>query len=182
MRKLVLAGLLSAALIALTDSPANLNNSTIVEAKAEPVQVAEIETAARVKSQTPTEQKTIVEPETIPETVYCGSPAQRNYKRPVRENAALGYEIAKDYGWTGSEWTALLELYSCESSWNHNAINGTSAACGIPQSYPCSKLAHTVPDYRHNVAGQITWGYDYIKARYGTPSKALAFHYRANWY
>lgn len=90
--------------------------------------------------------------------------------------------MAAEYGWTDSEWTALLELYSCESSWNHMAGNPDSGACGIPQSWPCSKLANSMPDYRNNVAGQIKWGFDYIARAYTRPSVALAKHYAVNWY
>lgn len=118
----------------------------------------------------------------IPELVFCGSPMQRTTKRPVRANVLIGRVMAAQRGWTGGEWTALLELYSCESSWNNQAGNPDSGACGIPQSWPCSKLSETVPDWRNNVAGQLTWGYDYLQRTYGAPSNALAHHYRANWY
>lgn len=176
--KYILIGLFAIALIWQARTPADINNS-VVYAEASPVQAQltskHIEASPHLAPTAEPEQE-------IPETVFCGTPAQRNTKRPVRENALLGKKIAKDYGWIGDEWTALLELYSCESSWNHSANNAESGACGIPQSYPCSKLANAIPDYRNNVAGQITWGYEYIKARYGTPSKALAFHYKSNWY
>jgi len=33
-----------------------------------------------------------------------------------------------------------------------------------------------------SVTNQITLGLNYIKHRYGTPTKALAFHNRHGWY
>lgn len=81
---------------------------------------------------------------------------------------------AKDYGWdTGSEWASLHKLLGNESGINPYAVNKKSGACGMFQAWPCEKMGVPLSD----VAGQARWGVSYIKNRYGSPSKALAFWY-----
>jgi hypothetical protein len=81
-----------------------------------------------------------------------------------------------------SQWPALRTLWQKESGWRTNADNPTSDAYGIPQSLPGSKMASAGSDWKSNPATQIRWGLRYIKGRYGSPSKALAFHRANNWY
>lgn len=118
----------------------------------------------------------------IPARVFCGSPKQGNWKNINVGNAAAGRSLAAERGWTGSEFDALLELFACESSWNERAGNPVSGAYGIPQSWPASKMASFGEDYMTNPITQLRWGLNYVAARYGTPSAALAFHYRTNYY
>lgn len=119
----------------------------------------------------------------IPERVYCGSPAQRNWKAIDVQNAAIGRALASQRGWTGTEWTDLLELWSCESSWQTVSPNTEdSGSYGIPQSLPASKMATFGADYLTNPETQIKWGLDYIARNYGSPSVALEHHYTHNWY
>lgn len=118
----------------------------------------------------------------IPARVFCGSPKQGNWKNINVANAAIGKALADERGWTGAEFDALLELFACESSWNERAGNPYSGAYGIPQSWPANKMASFGEDYETNPLTQLRWGLNYIAARYGTPSKALAFHYRTNYY
>lgn len=120
--------------------------------------------------------------EGIPARVFCGSPKQGNWKNINVANAAVGRSLAEERGWTGSEFDALLELFACESSWNENAGNPYSGAYGIPQAWPATKMASFGEDYMTNPLTQLRWGLNYIAVRYGTPSKALAFHYRTNYY
>jgi hypothetical protein len=83
-------------------------------------------------------------------------------------------ECVKHFG--RKEWKALYELWVRESGWKPYARNPSSGACGIPQSLPCSKIKD------QSTGGQIAWGIQYIKQRYGTPSRALKFHDSHNWY
>ena len=85
------------------------------------------------------------------------------------EATTLGQQMAAGRGWSGSEWTSLYQLWEHESGWNPNARNGSSGACGIPQANPCSKITAS------DVAGQITWGLNYIAGRYGDPNTAWAY-------
>ncbi|MBF1674421.1 MAG: hypothetical protein HXO74_00300, partial [Scardovia wiggsiae] len=86
------------------------------------------------------------------------------------------------YGWTGNEWQAVAWLFNKESGWRWDASNRSSGAYGIPQALPGSKMATSGADWHDNAATQINWGLNYIKNRYGTPSKAKAFHLTHNWY
>jgi uncharacterized protein YabE (DUF348 family) len=122
----------------------------------------------------------------IPARVFCGSPKQRNWKNINVNNAALGRAMAATKGWTGAQYNALLELFACESSWNERAGNPTSGAYGIPQSLPASKMADPAAcggaGYLTDPQIQLSWGLCYIQRRYGTPSAALDYHYRNNFY
>lgn len=94
---------------------------------------------------------------------------------------AAAFQIAQSrYGWGGNELAALEQLWNGESGWNYLAVNRSSGAAGIPQA-----LGHKLPaDYASNPVSQINWGLNYIRQRYGTPSRALAF-WQANsphWY
>jgi hypothetical protein len=75
-----------------------------------------------------------------------------------------------------SEWPALLNLWTRESNWNPRARNRASGACAIPQALPCNGLYDKAASY------QIEWGLNYIKRRYGTPSKAWRFWQSHRWY
>jgi hypothetical protein len=72
------------------------------------------------------------------------------------------------------EWNALFALWDRESRWDYTADNPHSTAYGIPQLL---KMDEDTPMNR-----QIELGLKYIKHRYETPSKALAFHNRNGWY
>lgn len=113
--------------------------------------------------------------------VYCST--QGNTKNVNLTNAALGYELASARGWSGEQWSALLELWACESSWTHTVSNyAGSGAYGIPQALPAYRMATHGDDYLTNPRTQIRWGLDYIANRYGTPTAAMAFHNANNWY
>ena len=72
------------------------------------------------------------------------------------------------------EWNALFTLWNRESRWDYTANNPHSTAYGIPQML---KMPENTPMLK-----QIDLGLKYIKHRYGSPSKALAFHNRYGWY
>jgi hypothetical protein len=73
---------------------------------------------------------------------------------------------------------ALRNIVFHESTFNPNAVNPTSGACGLFQFYPCSKLQCSKGDYNC----QITEGLTYIKNRYGNPTKAWEFWQEHNYY
>jgi hypothetical protein len=117
-------------------------------------------------------------------------PTLRMYSRkkgqPKWSNVQLGLGLARSYGWDyGVEWESLIELWFRESSWSETADNPTSTAYGIPQALEglhSQDLKRSYPDYHTNPATQIRWGLNYIKNRYGSPSKALLFWDSHNWY
>ena len=71
------------------------------------------------------------------------------------------------------EFYCVSDLWYKESRWNYKAKNPKSSAYGIPQLL---NLKTKDPFY------QIDLGLKYIKNRYSTPCKALAFHVRKGYY
>ena len=100
----------------------------------------------------------------------------------VGEIQSYAHSLVLSYGWSEEDYYALVMLWNRESSWNPNAINKKSGACGIPQSLPCSKMKSAGADYRTNYKTQIRWGLNYIKARYGSPANAWGHSQRKGWY
>ena len=72
------------------------------------------------------------------------------------------------------EWKSLFTLWNRESRWDYTADNPHSTAYGIPQLLNM--------DEKTPMVRQIELGLTYIQHRYGTPTKALAFHNRHGWY
>lgn len=161
------------------------------EIKENPVAAPTPEPVAEPKVETPVTPEPAPEPSkpkvdsTIPARVFCGSPAQRNWKTPLLENATIGREMAATKGWTGAQWDALLELWSCESSWNNFARN-PSSAFGIAQfldsTWGLPGLAYANCSKTVDAREQIRCGLEYIQVVYGTPASALDKHYRDNSY
>lgn len=117
-----------------------------------------------------------------------GAIAQSASLGALTGNAMGQYALQKfkEYGWSPAELQALTILWNKESgdprntteiTWNPNADNPTSSAAGIAQKMT-SIHGPVEPSYQ----GQIDWGLEYIMGRYGSPSKALAFHQKNNWY
>ena len=77
------------------------------------------------------------------------------------------------------EWQALQQLWQKESGWNPNAVNRSSGAFGIAQILPS---AHPTAKRNMSAQEQIEWGLNYIRNRYGAPSKAWQHSQRTNWY
>lgn len=77
-----------------------------------------------------------------------------------------------------SDWSAAEILIQRESSWNPNAVNSSSGACGLVQSLPCSKLGANWND----PVVALKWGDQYVKSRYGGWQQALAHSYANGWY
>lgn len=87
-----------------------------------------------------------------------------------------------EYGWTENDYYAIVQIVNRESSFNPYAVNKKSKACGLFQAYPCSKMAKYGSDYRTNYKVQVKFGFEYIKARYGSPSQAWNFWQSHHWY
>ena len=100
----------------------------------------------------------------------------------VGEIQSYAHSLVLSYGWSEEDYYALVMLWNRESSWNPNAINKKSGACGIPQSLPCSKMSSAGADYRTNYQTQVRWGLNYIKARYGSPANAWGHSQKHHWY
>lgn len=111
------------------------------------------------------------------EEVFAESPAQVPQNNTEWELSALQKEVLGYF--PKEEHEAVLDLLQRESSWNPLAVNQSSGACGLFQALPCAKMAC---DDLENINCQALWGSAYIKARYGTAQKAIAFHDQKGWY
>lgn len=87
-----------------------------------------------------------------------------------------------DKGWEFAQFSCLVKLWERESNWRWNALNKSSGAYGIPQSWPASKMASAGADWQTNPETQIRWGIRYIEGRYKSPCAALAHSDEHNWY
>lgn len=109
---------------------------------------------------------------------------------PVTEHVSVGTK-APPASYTGShadwlaaagidpaDWSAAEILITRESTWNPNAVNPSSGACGLVQALPCSKLG---PNWNDPVVA-LQWGDNYVKQRYGGWQGALAHSYANGWY
>ena len=72
------------------------------------------------------------------------------------------------------ECQALYKLWMKESRWDYTANNPKSSAFGIAQ------MLHLPEDTP--MVKQVELGLKYIQHRYGTPTRALAFHNHHGWY
>lgn len=118
-------------------------------------------------------------------------------------NRQIAREMLADYGWAGSQFECLDNIWSQESGWNHEADNPDSSAYGIPQALmgiAKPNIDENYPDFYEreiqvtpgvpktynyeggNPATQIKWGLDYINGRYGTPCDAWEFKQAEGWY
>lgn len=97
----------------------------------------------------------------------------------------------RERGLPESEINALTELWNRESgdpnagggvaTWNPNAQNPRSTAYGIAQ-FLDGTWAGVGGEKTSDPYKQIDYGIEYIIGRFNTPSEALAFHDRNNWY
>lgn len=92
-------------------------------------------------------------------------------------------------GGTKTEWLAASNIpeeswgyadymVTRESSWNPNAVNRSSGACGLAQALPCSKVG---PD-PFNPVVSLNWMNNYVNGRYGGWANAYAFWTKNHWY
>lgn len=77
-----------------------------------------------------------------------------------------------------SDWGYVDYIVSRESSWNPNATNSSSGACGLVQAYPCSK----VPGSGYNPVDNLSWANGYAVGRYGSWAEAHAFWTSNHWW
>lgn len=78
-----------------------------------------------------------------------------------------------------SDWQYVDYIVNRESSWNPNAVNTSSGACGLAQALPCAKTG-CVP-YNDPVCA-LRWQLGYVNARYGGYAGAYKFWTNNHWY
>ena len=89
-------------------------------------------------------------------------------------NQAIAKAMMAQFGWGMNQWPFLDQLWNKESGWSATARNSSSGAAGIPQDI--------TGNFHGGARGQILWGENYIKGRYGTPQAAWAHEQQFNWY
>jgi hypothetical protein len=96
-------------------------------------------------------------------------------------NFRIAQNMARQFGWGPSEINAWYQLGMKESGWRNTAQNPTSTAYGIGQFLDSTWGGYGVSK-TSDPGKQILAMARYIKARYGSPSRALSFHIGHNWY
>jgi uncharacterized protein YabE (DUF348 family) len=94
---------------------------------------------------------------------------------------AIARRMLASFGWSTDQYNCLVQMWNRESGWRVNAYN-PSGAYGIPQALPGSKMASVGPDWQTNARTQITWGLNYIRARYNSPCEAWSIWQSQGWY
>lgn len=79
---------------------------------------------------------------------------------------------------TPADWGYADYMVMHESSWNPNAVNPYSGACGLAQALPCSKVAGNPYD----PINSLNWMNAYVLGRYGSWQNAYNFWHAHNWY
>lgn len=117
---------------------------------------------------------------TIP--IDVGSIPDGRHATPQQAQVIAKQMISRYPEWNSDDFDALVWIWNHESGWRWNAENPSSGAYGIPQSLPGTKMMSAGVDWHDNAATQIKWGLDYIKQRYGSPTRAKAFWQSHHWY
>jgi hypothetical protein len=96
-----------------------------------------------------------------------------NYDGPADRAAWM-----KAAGIAESDWQYVDYIAMKESSWNPNATNASSGACGLIQALPCSK----VPGNGYDPVDNLRWADGYAKNRYGSWQAAHQFWQANHWW
>lgn len=109
-----------------------------------------------------------------------GGRAKARHRATAR---AIARRMLGRFHWSSRRQFRYLNwLWNRESGWNVYAENPYSAAYGIPQAVPGSKMGTAGPNWRSNARTQIRWGLRYIRDRYGSPRRAWAHEVGSGWY
>lgn len=85
----------------------------------------------------------------------------------------------KESGIPEDQWKYVDYIVSKESGWNPNATNPSSAACGLAQALPCSKISGKGG---YDPVTALKWQYNYVNERYGGYAQAYEFWSVNRWY
>lgn len=80
-------------------------------------------------------------------------------------------------GISPDDWGYVDYIASRESTWNPNATNASSGACGLIQAYPCSK----VPGNGYDPVDNLRWANGYAQ-KYGGWAGAYDFWLANHWW
>lgn len=123
---------------------------------------------------TPTPSPTVsVESDQAREVAERAAPA-----RPPYSGGGSAAEWMAAAGIAESDRGYVEFIVRRESSWNPNATNPSSGACGLVQALPCSK----VPGNGYDPIDNLRWASGYAEARYGGWAPAYDFWTRNHWW
>lgn len=97
--------------------------------------------------------------------------------KPVYYNSSHT-ELMRAAGIAESDFGAVEYVISHESTWNPNAINKSSGACGLGQEFPCGKSGCDLGD----AVCQLRWASSYATQRYGSWWGAHSFWINNQWW
>jgi hypothetical protein len=97
-------------------------------------------------------------------------------------NVAAMQAAAAAHGWTGQQWTDLVNLEMQEAGFRLNAQNPTSGAYGMAQFINGPSEYAQYGGNASTAAGQAAAMMNYIAQRYGSPAAAWAHEVAFNWY
>lgn len=116
--------------------------------------------------------------EKLPEPT-ASAPASAVYAAPPRyTGGGSPAEWMTEAGIDESDWGYVDYIVTRESTWNPNATNPSSGACGLVQALPCSK----VPGSGYNPVDNLRWANGYATNRYGSWEKAYHFWINNHWW
>lgn len=98
-----------------------------------------------------------------------------NLSASGKANAKIGYMVMHSSGYSNQEVGCIDNIDYNESKWQVHDPNPASAADGIPQANPASKMASAGADWASNPATQIKWEISYVDSRYGGPCQAWGY-------
>lgn len=84
----------------------------------------------------------------------------------------------KQAGIPEKDWGHVDYVISKESSWNPNAINPSSGACGLGQQLPCGKW----PNQWNDPVGGLKDAHNYAQNRYGGWQNAANAWAQQKWW
>lgn len=119
-----------------------------------------------------------------PSTVLSYTTLPEVEKPPVKLSVKEYAFVQVTEAWNREEWEAFETIIQKESNWNvygaHYPNTKKSSATGL-----CGLLNASWPEgftKTHDPYVQVDACIAYIKFRYSTPQKALAFHKRIGWF
>lgn len=110
------------------------------------------------------------------------------YGAEIQATEEINTETIREYAfrvvtekWNEAEAQHYDDLIYRESSWRHDAQNPGSSAFGLPQ-FLDSTWSYVGCQKTTDPKIQIDCGIKYVEKVYGTPSKAISFHNKNNYY
>jgi hypothetical protein len=153
---------------------------TLVEQDVRPLRTPSVTLNGPTPTATPS-------PSTISTYFLAGQTLPAPTPVPTPKPTPIPDTVANARAWVrsrlaSSQFACVDALWWSESRWNPRAVNATTGAYGIPQSYPAEKMAAEGRNWRTSPRTQVVWGLSYIALRYGTACQAWNFRLANGWY